>query len=142
MSVEHPTHTGRVTTANHLFSVVSWGAVLVGVGLIVGGVGHLFGVVATALEQEHPYDSRMVSLLATAGLLLYAGALNIVVSRSIRRARRWALAIAAFTTVSLVAYLALLLPLPDAGGRTLGYLAVNVVYLGALGSAFLVRERR
>ena len=86
MSSEDSTHTGRVTTANNLFAVVSWGAVILGLGLIGGGVGHLFGVVATALDQGRPYDSRMVSLLATGGILVYAGTLNIALSRSIRRA--------------------------------------------------------
>lgn len=80
-----------------------------GVGGVIGAVGHLVAVVAVAVHQHKPFDFRLVSLIATGGMLLYPGLLNLGISKWIGRGRQWAFAMSAFGTIALLAYAILLL---------------------------------
>ena len=85
---------------------------------------------------------QMVFLLATGGILFYAGMTNIGVSRWVKRGQPSALAITGSTTVALIVYLVRLLPLPDAGSFATRFLVSNGIYLFLLILVWLTRGRK
>jgi ribose/xylose/arabinose/galactoside ABC-type transport system permease subunit len=64
---------------------LAWAAVLLGLLFGIAGIAHTAAVISVAVKQGKPYDFRMVSLLATGGVLVYPGLINIWVSRWIRQ---------------------------------------------------------
>jgi hypothetical protein len=72
--------------------MLSWVAILIGLLMVIGGIGHTSGVISVAIKEGRPYNESSVFLLTTGGILLYSGLLNIAISRWIKQARAWALA--------------------------------------------------
>jgi hypothetical protein len=113
-------------------AVTAWYGALLGLLLVGMGVGHLVGVTSVARSVASAYDSRHVFLITIGGILICTGLLDVAATRAIRQGARAAISLAAFRTVSLIAFLGLLLPLPDGGGNTSGFLVLNVGYLTLL----------
>jgi hypothetical protein len=120
-------------------AVTAWYGALLGLLLVGMGVGHLVGVTSVATGLGRSYDSRHVFLLTIGGILICAGLFDVAASRAIRRGTVVAIAHAGFRTMSLIAFLVLLLPLPDGGGNTSGFLVLNVAYLTLLTFDWLSR---
>ena len=91
-------------------SSLAWAAVALGVVFGVAGVSHTIAVISVALRQGKPYDFRLVSLLATGGVLVYPGLINIGISRWIGHGHPWALAMSAVVTLPLLVYEGFLFP--------------------------------
>lgn len=91
-------------------STLAWAAIVLGLVFGIAGVSHLTAVISVALRQSKPYDFRLVSLLATGGILVYPGLINIGISRWIRQGHPWALAMSAVVTLPVLVYEALLVP--------------------------------
>jgi hypothetical protein len=89
---------------------LAWAAVALGLLFGIAGILHTIAVISVALQQGKPYDFRMVSLLATGGILIYPALINIGVSRWIRLGQSWALAMSAVVTLPVLVYQALLVP--------------------------------
>ena len=77
--------------------------------MIIGGGGHLIAIIAVAVNQHRPFDFHLISLIATGGILLYPGLLNLGISKWIGRGNLWAFAMSSFATASLLIYMVLLL---------------------------------
>jgi hypothetical protein len=118
-------------SARHL-AVTAWYGALLGLLLVGMGAGHLVGVTSVATSVGGAYDSRHVFLITLGGILICAGLLDVAATRAIRQGARTDISRAAFRTVSLIAFLGLLLPLSDGGGNTSGFLVLNVGYLTLL----------
>jgi hypothetical protein len=118
-------------SARHL-AVTAWYGALLGLLLVGMGVVHLAGVTSVARTVGGDYDSRHVFLITLGGILICTGLLDVAATRAIKRGARTDISLAAFRTVSLIAFLGLLLPLPDGGGNTSGFLVLNVGYLTLL----------
>ena len=91
-------------------SSLAWAAIALGLLFGIAGISHTTAVIAVALRQGKPYDFRLVSLLATGGVLVYPGLVNIGISRWIKQGHPWALAMSAVVTLPLLVYEALLVP--------------------------------
>jgi galactitol-specific phosphotransferase system IIC component len=91
-------------------SKLAWAAIVLGLTFGIAGISHLTAVISVALKQGKPYDFRLVSLLATGGVLVYPGLINIGISRWIKQGHPWALAMSAVVTLPLLVYEALLVP--------------------------------
>ena len=91
-------------------STLAWAAIVLGLVLGIAGIFHTTAVISVALRQGKPYDFRMVSLLATGGILVYPGLINIGISRWIKQGHPWALAMSAVVTLPVLVYEALLVP--------------------------------
>jgi hypothetical protein len=113
-------------------AVTAWYGALLGLLLVGMGVGHLVGVTSVARTVGRAYDSRHVFLITLGGILICTGLVDLAATRAIRQGALGAISLAAFRTVSLIAFLGLLLPLPDGGGNTSGFLVLNVGYLTLL----------
>jgi len=120
--------------------------------MMIGGVGHLVAIVSVAISQNKPYDFRLVSLIATGGILAYPGMVNLALSRWIWRGREWAFGVSALCTIPLLAYLVLLLfarippdstdPFAGAGDSARTTVLINGIYLAVLFSAWVPLRRR
>ena len=121
--------------------VTAWYGALLGLLLVGMGVGHLVGVTSVARSVTGAYDSRHVLLITLGGILICTGLLDVAATLAIRQGARTAISLAAFRTVSLIAFLGLLLPLPDGGGNTSGFLVLNVGYLTLLTFDWLSQPR-
>lgn len=84
-------------------------AAVVGVLLIMMGGGHLYAVISVALAENNPLDYRLVSLIATGGILAYPGLLSVIICRWLWQGRNWAYAMCVANAVALLIYLVLLL---------------------------------
>ena len=113
-------------------AVTAWYGALLGILLVGMGVGHLVGVTSVGRSVGSAYDSRHVFLITLGGILICTGLVDLAATRAIRQGAPTAISLAAFRTLSLIAFLALLLPLPDGGGNTSGFLVLNVGYLTLL----------
>jgi len=91
-------------------SSLAWAAIVLGLFFGVAGIAHTTAVISVAVRQGKPYDFRLVSLLATGGILVYPGLINIGISRWIKQGHPWALAMSAVVTLPLLVYEALLVP--------------------------------
>jgi hypothetical protein len=119
------------SSPRHL-TVTAWYGAVLGLGLVGMGVGHLIGVTSVARSAGAAYDSRHVFLITLGGILICTGLGDLAATRAIRQGTLTAISLAVFRTASLIAFLALLLPLPDGGGNTSGFLVLNVGYLTLL----------
>ena len=72
------------------------------------GEGKISGVVSVALAENRRLDYRLVSLIATAGILAYPGLLSVALCRWLWQGRIWAYAICVANLVALSIYLLLL----------------------------------
>jgi hypothetical protein len=90
--------------------MLAWAAIVLGLLIGTAGILHTTAVISVAVRQGKPYDFRLVSLLATGGILIYPGLINIGISRWIRQAHPWALGMSAVVTLPLLVYQALLVP--------------------------------
>ena len=113
----------------------------VGAMLVFMGGGHLYGVTVRALAEGLPFDYRLVSLLATGGIVAYPGLTNLALARWLWLGRDWAFAMCAANAAVSLAYLLLLLAArtrPDLVGRELP-LAIVIVgtYVFALVSLWV-----
>ena len=132
--------------------LAAWSAGAVGLLMVIGGTGHLVAVISLALAQDKPYDFRLVSLIATGGILIYPGLLSLGLSRWLGRGRDWAFAMCTFGTMALLIYLVLLLFLkapPDSADPIAGvdptprYSTMIVgLYLGLLIAVWASLRRR
>jgi hypothetical protein len=121
-------------------STLAWVAIALGLLLGIAGVLHTSAVISVALRQGKPYDFRLVSLLATGGILIYPGLINIGISRWIRQGHPWALAMSAVVTLPLLVYQALLVPARHSN-QMLGVI-INGLYLCFLIIAWVSQSRR
>lgn len=122
------------------YSMLASAAIVFGLVLGIAGVLHTTSVISVALRQGKPYDFRLVSLLATGGVLVYPALINIGISRWIRQGHPWALAMSAVVTLPVLVYQALLVPAHHSS-QMLGVIA-NALYLGFLTSAWVSENRR
>ena len=122
-----------------------------GVLMVIGGTGHLIAIVAVALNQHKPFDFHLISLIATGGMLLYPGLLNIGIAKQIRRGRQWAFAMSAFGTIALLVYVVLLLfmtvpdptvPFAGAGQTARSLTTIISIYLAFLLAGWISLRRR
>lgn len=113
-------------------AVTAWYGALLGLLMIGMGLGHLIGITSVARSTGAAYDARHVFLITVGGILIGTGLSDIVATRAIKQGAQRAIPLAAFRTVLLIAFLGLLLPLPDGGSNTSGFLAFNVGYLTLL----------
>jgi len=90
--------------------MLAWAAIVLGLLIGIAGILHTTAVISVALRQGKPYDFRLVSLLATGGILIYPGLINIGISPWIKQGHPWALAMSAVVTLPLMVYQALLVP--------------------------------
>ena len=121
-------------------STLASAAIVLGLVLGIAGVLHTTSVISVALRQGKPYDFRLVSLLATGGVLIYPGLINIGISRWIRQGHPWAFAMSAVVTLPVLVYQALLVPAHHSN-QMLGVIA-NALYLGFLTNAWVSENRR
>ena len=84
-------------------------AAVVGVLLIMMGGGHLYAVISVALAENKPLDYRLVSLIATGGIVAYPGLLSVTICRWLWQGRGWAYAMCVANAAALLIYLVLLL---------------------------------
>ncbi len=96
-----------------LYTLLAVAAAILGLLMVVPGVLHTVAVIGSKLKHNKPYDFRFVSLIATGLILTYVGALNIALSRWIKRGRAWAIAMSAAATSFLCVYLILLQPIKN-----------------------------
>lgn len=122
-------------------AVTAWYGALLGILLVGMGVGHLVGVTSVARSVGSAYDSRHVFLITLGGILICTGLVDLAATRAIRQGALTAISLGVFRTVSLIAFLGLLLPLPDGGGNTSGFLVLNVGYLTLLTFDWLSRPQ-
>ena len=122
-----------------LFKVSAWVALVFGALMLVGGIGHMLGVISTALRENRPYDPKMVLLLTTGGVLIYVGGVNAVISRWIRQGVGWALVTSAVVSAALIGYLLLVRPLPNSGSMLRVSILSHGLYLALLGIAWFRR---
>ena len=115
-------------------------AIVIGLILGIAGVLHTTSVISVAVRQGKPYDFRLVSLLATGGVLVYPGLINIGISRWIRQGHPWALAMSAVVTLPVLVYQALLVPAHHSN-QIFGVI-VNALYLCFLTNAWVSENRR
>jgi hypothetical protein len=107
-------------------------ALALGLLMCIPGLLHTIAVIGTAVKNDKPYDLRFVWLLTTGIILMHAGVSNVVLSRWIRRAERWAVAASAGTTVLLLAFLAVLNPVSSQASLLVvhgAYLVASLSYL-------------
>ena len=117
-------------------STLAWAAIVLGLLFGIAGILHTTAVISVALRQGKPYDFRLVSLIATGGILIYPGLINIGISRWIKQGHPWALAMSAVVTLPLLVYEALLAPArhsmhlgaQDAHPVNIKFLAPHVFY--------------
>jgi hypothetical protein len=124
----------------------------IGLVTVIAGTAHLVGVVAAAVHRHKPFNFRLVSLIAIGGMLLYAGLLNLGVSRWLRRGRQWAFAMSTFGTIALLAYAILLLfmktpldptdPFAGASSTALGLVTMESICLAFLLAGWSSLRRR
>ena len=109
-------------------------ALILGVYAVIGGMGHS-GAVASLALNEPGYGPVQILRFTTGAMLLYAGAMNIALYRSIGAGRRWAIGVALATNLLFWSHLFLALTLPGTGGTVPPPLGVWTVYLCWLGAA-------
>ena len=63
------------------YPMLALAAIVLGLVFGIAGVLHTISVISLAVRQGKPYDFRMVSLLATGGVLIYPALINIGTSR-------------------------------------------------------------
>ena len=119
-------------------STLAWAAIVLGLVLGIAGIFHTTAVISVALRQGKPYDFRLVSLLATGGILVYPGLINIGISRWIKQGHPWALAMSAVVTLPLLVYQALLVPAHHSN-QIFGVI-LNGLYLGFLTITWVSRH--
>ncbi len=132
------------------FKLLSWVAVAAGGSMVLGGVGHLVFIIAVMVDRQLPLDYRQISLIATGGILLFPGFLNIGLSKWIRQGMGWAMAMSAYATIALCIYAVLLLnmyledptaPFAGADSVSSAVLIFNMPYLCLLLIVWLRRKR-
>jgi hypothetical protein len=153
----HGAHVARQTETGHSdpyrpFKLVAWAAGIVGLLMVVGGTGHLVGVIGAAVHRHKLFNFRLVSLLAIGGMLLYPGLLNLGISRSIWLGRQWAFVMSAFATVALLAYGILLMfmktppdptdPFAGASTTAAALSMIQIIYLAFLLPGWMALRRR
>jgi drug/metabolite transporter superfamily protein YnfA len=116
-------------------SSLAWAAIALGLSTGIAGIAHTTAVISVALTQGKPYDFRLVSLLATGGVLVYPALINIGISRWIRQGHPWALAMSAVVTLPLLVYEALLVPAHHSN-QAFGVI-IGGIYLCFLSMAFV-----
>ena len=119
-------------------------ALVLGVYALIGGLGHSGAVVWLAFSEPE-YGPVQILRFTTGTMLLYTGAMNIALYRSIRAGRRWAIGMGVATNLLFWLHLFLTLTLPGTGGTVpppLGVWSVFLVWLGAAAVAIFRSPRR
>lgn len=111
-------------------------SVTLGVLTMVSGVVHSAAVTAVAFS-EREWAPLTILRFTTGAMLMYSGAMSIAMYRPIRAGRRWAVGVAAATSLLFWLYLMLLLPLPGTGGTVPPMLGLWSAYLFWLLAAVL-----
>ena len=57
-------------------SSLAWAAIVLSLCFGIAGIAHTTAVISVALGEGKPYDFRLVSLLATGGVLIYPGLIS------------------------------------------------------------------
>ena len=111
----------------------------------------MVAVISVALAQDKPFDYRLISLIATGGILAYPGLLSLVICKWLGEGRDWAFAMCIFGTMALLMYLVLLLfmkvpdpTVPFAGVCSQAHYSSMIVgaYLGLLIAVWVSLRRR
>jgi len=116
-------------------------AVIFGVLIVIGGVGHSLAVGSLALRDTDVYGSLVILRFTTGAILVYTGAMNVALCHAIRAGRRWAIGVGVATNLLFWLHLVFVLPLPGTGGSVpiaLGLWSVYLLWLGA--AAFASRQ--
>lgn len=108
---------------------------LLGLAAFLAGIGHTVAVMSLALREE--YVTLTALRFTTGAMLMYAGAANLVLYRSIRAGRPSAIATNLASCLLFVTYLLFLFPLRGTGGTVPPMLGLWSVYLAVLGAAAL-----
>jgi hypothetical protein len=111
-------------------------AVVVGLFLIMGGVGHLVAILETRAGQ--PFDYRFVSLLATSGFLMVPGAVGILTSYWLWHGRSWAYLACLASASALMLYLGLLIYMKAQVPATATAAGDEVYIMSGLVAAYIV----
>jgi len=101
--------------------------------MMYGGGGHIVAVIAAKVAQGKPYDFRFASLVTNGAILFASGITHVVASRGIWRGNGSAIRSSAVAATAVIAYCAILMPVASARSAALPALALNLVYLVALG---------
>jgi hypothetical protein len=115
-------------------------AVTIGAANVITGAAHSFAVASLAL-REPGYGPVQILRFTTGAIMLYSGAMNIVVYRGIRAGRGWAIGVAGSTALLFCLYLVFMLPLPGTGGSVPRELVLWTFYVGWLGAAAFASQR-
>jgi hypothetical protein len=121
-------------------STLAWVAIVLALVFGIAGLFHTTAVISVAVRQGKPYDFRLVSLLATGGILVFPGLINIGISRWIKQGHPWALAMSAVVTLPLLVYEALLVPARHS--NQIWGVIVNGLYLCFLIMAWVSERER
>jgi hypothetical protein len=107
-------------------------AIAFGVTYVITGAAHSAAVVSLALKEPE-FGPLQILRLTTGAMMLYAGAMNLVLYRPIRTGQQWAVAVSVATALLFWLYLLFLLPLPGAETvwRLLGPWSVYLLWLCA-----------
>jgi len=107
-------------------------SLVVGVFLVMGGYGHLNAVIPIWLAQDQSFGISSLVLLATGGVLLLPGVINLVTCWWIWRRRKWAFVLSLAATSASFLYLAYLL-ITGVPGHPIVFFAVLIgAYLALL----------
>lgn len=124
-----------------VFQVAAAIGVTLGVVTMLSGVVHSAAVTALAFSDRE-WAPLTILRFTTGALLMYSGAMSVAVHRAIRAGRRWAVGVAAATSLLFWSYLIFLLPLPGTGGTVPPMLGLWSAYLLWLGAAVLTNMPR
>lgn len=126
--------------AVRLATITGWIAFVLGALMLITGVGHIVGVLSMAEKQGLPYNHYFALLLVTGLMMVGTGSANLLLSRWIRAAARWALAVSASATGVFMVYLLIVRPLGSVDStRDIGLLHAG--YLILLAGCFIARQR-
>ena len=100
--------------------------------MVIGGGGHSIAVTSVRLRSGMPYDFRFVGLLTIGWTLLFAGITYFALVRWIAVGNRWAFAWAAVTSIGLLLFCLILMPLATAREAAIPTLSLNAVFLAWL----------
>jgi hypothetical protein len=134
----------RTRSDDYACHVAAAMAVAFGVTGLVTGVAHSAAVASLALGEPE-YGPLQMLRFTTGELMLYVGAMNLALCRTIWAGRGWAIAAALWSNLLFLLHLGVVFSLPGTGGTVpvaLGIWGVYFLWLGAAGFASWRKYRR